>query len=136
MSERVRALPAQSHGWFRTWFQKVWNIRGGGLYACGFAVTFVILEVGSIIEDIAGVGDLFNGEIVSFLLSIIVDSFRNTLGALMWPVEIVSFAPPWGAIGLGLAFVAFPKYLKKPIEAWLFDGEGDSKGDKGDSDPN
>jgi hypothetical protein len=51
----------------------------------------------------------------------------------MWPVKIVSFAPPWGAIGLGLAFVFFPMYLKKPIEGWLFDGEGDSKGD---SDPN
>ena len=29
----------------------------------------------------------------------------------------------WGAIGFGLAFVAFPKYLKKPIEGWLFDEE-------------
>ena len=129
MSERVRALPAQSHGWFRTWFQKVWSVRGGGLYACGFAVTFIILEVGSIAEDIAGVGDLFNGQIVSFLLNLVVDSFKNTLAAFMWPVEIVSFAPPWGAIGFGLAFVAFPKYLKKPIEGWLFDDEPDKQGD-------
>ena len=69
-------------------------------------------------------------------MSFIVDSFRNTLGALMWPVEIVTFAPPWGAIGLGLAFVAFPKYLKKPIEGWLFGGEPDKGDSKGDSDPN
>ncbi len=127
-----------SHGWFRTWFRKVWAVRGGGLYACGFAVTFIVLEVGSIADDIAGVGNLFNGQIFNFLLDFIIDSFRNTLAALMWPVNIVSFAPPWGAIGLGLAFVVFPKFMKKPIETWLFDnGQGDDQGDsKGDSDPN
>ncbi len=79
-------------------------------------------------EDIAGVGGLFSGGIINFALDFIIDSFKNTLGALMWPVEIVTFAPPWGAIGFGLAFVAFPKYLKKPIEGWLFDEE--SVGDK------
>ena len=58
----------------------------------------------------------------------------------MWPVEIVSFAPPWGAIGLGLAFWLFPNYLKKPIEGWLFDEEPVADNDQGDnigdSDPN
>ena len=107
----------------------MWSVRGGGLYACGFAVTFIILEVGSIAEDIADIGDLFNGQIFSFLLNLVVDSFRNTLGALMWPVEIVSFAPPCGAIGFCLAFVAFAKYLKSPIERWLFDDEPDKQGD-------
>jgi len=75
------------------------------------------------VEDIAGIGDLLSGGIIEFALDFIIDSFKNTLGALMWPVEIVTFAPPWGAIGFGLAFVAFPKYLKKPIEGWLFDEE-------------
>jgi hypothetical protein len=98
-------------------------VRGGGLYACGFAVTFIVLEVGSIAEDIAGIGNLFNGGIIDFVLDFFIDSFKNTLGALMWPVEIVSFAPPWGAIGLGFAFAGFTTYLKKPIERWLFDGE-------------
>ncbi len=129
MSERVRALPAQSHGWFRTWFRKVWSVRGGGLYACGFAVTFIILEVGSIAEDIADIGNLFNGQIFNFLLNLVVDSFKNTLAAFMWPVKIVSFAPPWGAIGFGLAFALFSKYLQGAIERWLDDSEGDSKGD-------
>jgi len=32
------ALLETSHGWFRTWFRKVWKIRGGGLYALGFIV--------------------------------------------------------------------------------------------------
>jgi len=123
-----------SHGWLRTWFRKVWAVRGGGLYACGFAVTFIVLEVGSIADDIAGVGNLFNGQIFNYLLGFIVDSLKNTLAAFMWPVKIVSFVPPWGAIGLGLAFVIFPKYLKRPMERWLFgeepNNQGDSKGDK------
>ena len=120
-----------SHGWFRTWFRKVWAVRGGGLYACGFAVTFIVLEVGSIADDIAGVGNLFNGQIFNYLLGFIVDSLKNTLAAFMWPVKIVTFAPPWGAIGLGLAFAVFSIFLQEPIERWLADGDS-----KGDSDPN
>jgi len=27
----------KAHGWFRTWFSKVWHVRGGGLYAVGFS---------------------------------------------------------------------------------------------------
>ena len=48
-------LLEKSHGWFRTWFRKVWEVRGGGLYACGFAVTFVIFEIGSLADDVLGV---------------------------------------------------------------------------------
>ena len=38
----------------------------------------------------------------------------------MWPVYVVQLAPPWGAIGLGLAFVGLTRFLKSPIERWLF----------------
>ena len=95
-------------------------MRGGGLYACGFAVTFAVLEAISFVEDFKEIGLLLDGQVVAFILNFIVDSFRNTIQAFMWPVVIVQFAQPWGAIGLGLAFMLFPKYLKKPIEAWLF----------------
>jgi hypothetical protein len=96
-------------------------------------LTFLKLEIVSIINDLKEFGLLLDGQFVEFFLNFIVDSFKNTVAAFMWPVEIVSFAPPWGAIGLGLAFWLFPNYLKKPIEGWLFDREGDSKED---SDPN
>lgn len=33
---------------FRRWFAKVWQVRGGGFYAFGFAVAFVYLEVTTI----------------------------------------------------------------------------------------
>jgi len=120
LNREARALPGKSHGRFRTWFRKVWNIRGGGLYACGFAVTFVVLEVTSIVDDVKDVGLLFDGQIIEFILNFIVDSLKNTMQAFAWPVFIVQFASPWGAIGLGLAFFLFPKFGKKHVEAWLF----------------
>ena len=127
MSQEARALPGKSHGRFRTWFRKIWSVRGGGLYACGFAITFVILETGSIIEDVKDVGLLFNGEIFAFFLNFIVDSFQNTWKAFAWPMYVVQFASPWGAIGLGVAFWLFPTYVKKHVEAWLFSDDESSK---------
>lgn len=116
----MKRIIDKPHGWFRDWFRKVWKVRGGGLYAVGFAVTFVIFEVGSLQEDIAQVGSVFNGELISFVINFMIDSFTNTLKAFAWPVYVVKFAPPFGAIGLGLAFVGFTKYLKPPISRWLF----------------
>jgi len=66
---------------------------------------------------------LLDGRIVAFVINFVVDSFWNTIGAFMWPAHIAQFAPPYGAIGLGLAFVLFPMFLKKPIERWLFGGQ-------------
>ena len=95
-------------------------MRGGGLYACGFALTFVVLEAGSIIEDFKQIGLLFDGQVISFFLNFIIDSFQNTLQAFIWPATIAQYAPPFGAIGLGLAFLLFPVLVKKHVEAWLF----------------
>lgn len=114
------AMLDKPHGWFRRWFRKVWKLRGGGLYACGFAISFVIREIGSLADDVLGVGAIFSGQAIEFIVSFIVDSFMNTMYSFVWPVYAVQFSPPWGAIGLGLAFFGFSSYLKKPIEGWLF----------------
>ena len=89
-------------------------------------MTFAWLEAGSFIEDFKQIHLLFEGEVISFVMSFIIDSFQNTIQAFMWPVSIIETASPWGAIGLGLAFLLFPRYVKKHIEAWLFvDGDRD-----------
>ncbi len=123
ISDSARVLPEKSHGWFRNWFRKVWNVRGGGLYAVGFAVSFLVFEIGSLSDDILGVGSLFNGQAIEFIVQLLIDSFRNTMKAFAWPVYVVSWAPPYGAIALGCAFIGFTKYLKAPIERWLFPDE-------------
>ena len=114
------AMFDKPHGWFRRWFRKVWKLRGGGLYACGFAISFVILEIGSLADDVVGISAVFNGQAIEFAINFIIDSFMNTMYSFMWPVYVVQLAPPWGAIGLGLAFFGFASYLKKPIEGWMF----------------
>lgn len=120
----MQELIDKSHGWFRDWFRKVWEVRGGGLYACGFALTFLYFEIGSLREDVAQIGSVFNGALISFLIDFIIDSFMNTIKAFAWPVYVVQTAPPFGAIALGLAFVLFPKYIKPSMTRWLFpDGE-------------
>ncbi len=113
----------KAHGWFRRWFAKVWKVRGGGLYACGYAITFITLEVSTVVGEIAdsdSVGSFLSEQLVEFIFRFATDSIVNLVKALMWPVYIVQWQPPFGAIGLGLAFFAFPKYLKKPITKWLF----------------
>jgi len=131
LGDGARVLPEKSHGWFRDWFRKVWKVRGGGLYALGFALSFVYFEVGSLGGDILGIGSLFNGHAVQFVVQFFVDSLQNTLKAFVWPVYVMQLAPPWGAIALGVTFVGFAKFLKAPIERWLFpDGavdEADTK---------
>ncbi len=120
----MQELIGKSHGWFRDWFRKVWEVRGGGLYACGFALTFLYFEIGSLREDVAQIGSVFNGELISFLIDFIIDSFMNTIKAFGWPVYAVQTAPPFGAIALGFAFALFPKYIKPLLTRWLFpDGQ-------------
>lgn len=117
----------QAEGWFRRWFAKVWKVRGGGLYAVGWGVTFAYLEVTTLIGEILdaeGVVEFFTSQILEFLLRFMGDSISNMISAFMWPIEIVQWNPPVGAVILGLAFVLFPVTVKPYITAWLFpDGE-------------
>jgi hypothetical protein len=120
---------------FRAWFAKVWKVRGGGLYAVGWAVTFAYLEITTIVGEILeadGIVDFFTSQLMEFFLRFMSDSVLNMIQAFMWPVEIVQWQPPVGAIALGAAFVIFPTYVKPHITAWLFpDGEPDD----GESEP-
>ncbi|NIV17204.1 MAG: hypothetical protein GWN47_02080 [Woeseiaceae bacterium] len=120
---RKRELAGKAHGWFRTWFGKVWKVRGGGLYACGYAITFVILEIQTIFGDIAeadGPVDFVQNQAFEMVFRFLGESLQNMIFAFMWPVPVVQFNPPAGAIALGIAYFLFPMTLKKPIERWLF----------------
>ena len=123
VSDGARVLPEKSHGWFRDWFRKVWKVRGGGLYAVGFAVSFLVFEIGSLSDDILGIGSLFNGQAINFIVQLLLESLMNTIKAFAWPVYVVAWAPPYGVIGLALAFVGFTRFLKAPLERWLFPDE-------------
>lgn len=126
---RPRDFPAETLSLIRRGFRRVWAARGGGLYACGFFVTFVLLEVRMLFDDIsgaAGVGDFVVGQTVEWVFRFTVESIQNTVHAFLWPLHVIGFQPPWGIIGLGVAWLLFPAILKEPLEAWLFGSDRDT----------
>ncbi|MBT8092412.1 MAG: hypothetical protein KJN77_05190 [Gammaproteobacteria bacterium] len=123
---RPGVLPGKAHGWFRTWSGKVWKVRGGGLYAVGYALTFLFLEVRAIFSEISearGVVDFFTNQIVEFVFRFLSESLVNMISAFLWPVYLIELWPPYGLILLAALFILFPLVLKKPIERWLFGSE-------------
>ena len=112
---RSQEVAAKAHGWFRTWFAKVWHVRGGSLYALGFASTFIYLEIRTFIGEIAessSVGDFISSQLIEVVFRFAIKSFINTIEALMWPIYVVQLTPPYGAIGLGIGFLVFTSYLQ------------------------
>ncbi len=99
------------------------------MYAVGYILTFLYFEAKTIVEEISqatGIGDFLSNQLIEFVTRFAIDSLQNMIQAFMWPVYIVELFPSYGAIVLGLAFFAFPKYLKKPIEKWLFGDDPES----------
>jgi len=42
------------------------------------------------------------------------------ISAFMWPVYIIEIEAPWGVGILVAMFIAFPRWIKPPLENWLF----------------
>lgn len=124
-----RTAPGKAHGWFRRWFRKLWQIRGGGLYALGYIVTFAYLEVtsfaGEVIES-TSVSGFIGAQLFEFFFRFLSESIANMITAFMWPLAIIQFRPPYGAIGLGLMFIVFTQFVKPHIERWMFGTEPDT----------
>ncbi len=123
-------LPRRAEGMFRRWFRKVWEVRGGGLYATGFAAFFIYFEVTEFISsDIPQIfsTNLASSEVIGLIIDFIIDTFMNFVAALIWPVHMIAFAPPWGAVALGILFLFFDQYLRPHIEAWMAKDDGVAK---------
>ena len=108
---------------FRRWFAKVWKVRGGGFYACGFIVTFIYLEIrtiaGEFVES-SSIGAFLSEQLIEFVFRFAIDSLINTVYSFVWPVYFIQLAPPYGLIGLGLAYLIFANVVKEPLTRWLF----------------
>jgi hypothetical protein len=104
--------------------RKIWDARGGGFYACGFVVTFVWMEIRMLLEDVVqaeSVGDFFTEQIWEMFFRYFSESFINGFLALIWPVYVIDYRPPWGFVLLGAMYLVFATILKEPLERWLFD---------------
>jgi hypothetical protein len=118
-----KAFPGALLQVFKRGFRNVWHARGGGLYACGFLVTFVWLELSMFfgeIQEAQSIGGFFSGQLIEFLLRFSLLSLLNTLNALIWPFHIISMSPLWGGLAIGGMYVLFAKFAKVPLEQWLF----------------
>lgn len=102
--------------------RKIWNARGGGLYACGFVIAFALFEAQMFIDDIVNFDgfDSIGEEIVTYLFRFFLESLGNTVRAFAWPAYVIEWSPMWGALFLALTFWLFPKYVKHHVEGWLF----------------
>jgi len=104
-------------------FRTVWDARGGGLYACGYVLTFIWLEVRMLVGDILSaesISAFFGEQIFEIFFRYLGESLRNMISAFMWPVFVIEISPPWG-IGIFVAlYLTFPRWIKPPLERWLF----------------
>ncbi|MDH3988672.1 MAG: hypothetical protein OEV34_06070 [Gammaproteobacteria bacterium] len=126
LKDEPRSFPGAVLDLMRRSFRTVWRARGGGLYACGFVITFVFLEVRMLFTDIfqaESVGSFFTEQLAEMFFRYLGESIRNTVAAFIWPVWFIEFQQPWG-IGLLVGmYVVFANFIKQPLEQWLFDGE-------------
>lgn len=121
-----RSFPGKCGALAKRSLRTMWDARGGGFYACGFVITFVLLEIRTLAGEIAGADgfvSFFTEQFFEFILRFSVQSITNTVYALIWPALVVGRYELYGIAVLGLGYLAFTHVLKEPLARWLFDGE-------------
>ena len=129
LRDEPKALPGELLELVRRAVRRIWDARGGGFYACGFVITFIWMEINMLLDDVIeaeSVGDFFSSQIFEMFFRYFSESFVNGFLALIWPVYVIEFRPPWGfALLLGM-YLVFAGLLKAPLERWLFGGAEDA----------
>ncbi len=127
LKDEPRAFPGQLLRVLKRSFHTVWNARGGGLYACGFVITFIWLEIRTVIAEFAaaeGIGAFLTGQLFEILIRVTVQSIQNTLMAFLWPLWLIERFELIGVAALVVLYFLFPRLIKEPLNRWLFnDGE-------------
>lgn len=121
ISPKISEIP-----WHRRWLVKVWRTYGGGLYAVGYAITFLYLEVRIIIEEVMqaeGPIDFITDHLLEFIFRFATDSIANMVEALIWFLPVIEFWPPFGVMVLGIGFYVFDIYLREPVARWFLGEE-------------
>ena len=124
-----KAFPKKTAHALRPWFRKVWKARGGGLYACGFVLTFVYLEASMLFGEIVsatGFVDFFTEQLLELPFRFLTESLSNLVAAFLWPLPLLQYSPPWGIGILAVIYVLFTYLVKEPLEKWLFHDEEQS----------
>ncbi|HET6628965.1 MAG TPA: hypothetical protein VFG91_04255 [Woeseiaceae bacterium] len=123
LATEPRAFPGAIGRVLKRFVRTLWNARGGGLYACGFVVTFLWLEATAFVGQLVASGSLagfLSSQLFEFVVRFTVQSLTNTVLAFIWPVYLIQLSPLWGGIALAALYVLFPLYIKDPLTNWLF----------------
>ena len=123
LTSEPKAFPGALFKVLRRSLRTVWDARGGGLYACGYVLTFFALEIRMLVDDIRAaesISGFFGEQIFEIFFRFLGESLQNMIIAFMWPVFVIQISPPWGLGILVSMFVAFPRWIKQPLEHWLF----------------
>jgi hypothetical protein len=100
----------------------IWRVRGGGFYGLGYLICFVVLEVRMFVGNFEGGDDVVTMivfEVLEFVFRFTVQSFLNGLLAFLWPAFVLDVLHGWGILLIGGAWLAFDRWAKPYIEAWL-----------------
>lgn len=123
LANEPKAFPNELLNLMRRSFRTVWDARGGGLYACGYVLTFIWLEVTMFVGDVLAaesIGTFFGEQIFEMLFRFLGESLQNMIQAFMWPVFVIESFDKWGIGILVVMYLVFNRLLKERIEQWLF----------------
>lgn len=123
LASEPKAFPGALLKVLRRSLRTVWDARGGGLYACGYVLTFIWLEIWMFVDDILSaesISAFFGEQIFEIFFRYLGESLQNMIAAFMWPVYIIEISPTWGVGFLVAFYFIFTRLIKKPLEAWLF----------------
>lgn len=101
----MHAIIGDGLRWFRRFFRKAWESRGGGFYGFVGALTFVYLEAVDLGGDLAGIADIRIdlGWVIGFVVSNLVEAVMNLVRAALWPLEWIQ---RFGITGRSLLLLA------------------------------
>ena len=114
---QIRRRPGSAIGLFGGWLLGLWQKKGAGFYGLGFVISFVILEIRSIIDDLTGdpaTGLLMQG--VEFLVRFGVESVINGVLALVWPLFVLERLGAYGIVLLVGGYLVFERGLRPVVE--------------------
>lgn len=126
LANEPKAFPGALLKVIRRSLRTVWDARGGGLYACGYVLSFLWLEIRMFVNDILSAesfSEFFGEQIFEIFFRFLGESLQNMITAFMWPVFVIKISPPYGLGVFVLTYLVFDRFFKAALERWLFHGD-------------
>ena len=126
VSRNPRALPTM----IQRWLVRLWRSKGGGYYGFGFVVTFVVLEIRMLLADwqeSEGFAEFVGQQLLEFAFRFFIESFVNSLLALVWPLLLMGQLELWGVGLLVAGYFVFERAIKPRLAKLLPDDDRDTR---------